>query len=105
MAEVEVGFGPVVRHEHLAVLERVHRPRIDVDIWIELLHRDPQAPRLQEPPKRRSRQAFAEAGGHTAGYEDVLCHKKNTRRSPLPTGVQYSRWTFARPGIRSDAAG
>src|SRR5205807_8483131 len=71
VAEVEVRFGAVVGDEHLAVLERVHRPGIDVDVRIELLHRDPQAPRLQEPPTRRRRQAFAATGGHAAGYEDV----------------------------------
>ena len=62
MAEVEVGFGSVVGHEDLAVLERVHRAGIDVDVWIELLHRDPQAAGFQQPAEGRRREALAEAG-------------------------------------------
>jgi len=36
MAEVEIGLGTVLGDEHLAVLERAHRSRIDVDVRIEL---------------------------------------------------------------------
>ena len=43
VADVEVGLGAVVGDEHLAVLERVHRPGVDVEVGVELLHRDPQA--------------------------------------------------------------
>ena len=38
VAEVEVGLAAVVGDEHLAVLERVHRPGVDVDVRVELLH-------------------------------------------------------------------
>src|SRR5207248_4604162 len=34
--EIEVRLGAVLGHEHLAVLERAHRPRIDVDIRVQL---------------------------------------------------------------------
>ncbi len=44
VAEVEVGLALVVGDEHLAVLEGVHRAGVDVDVRVELLHRDPQAP-------------------------------------------------------------
>ena len=36
VAEVEVGLGAVVGDEHLAVLVRRHRARIDVDVRVEL---------------------------------------------------------------------
>ncbi len=52
VAEVEVGLSPIVGDEHLAVLERVHRPRIDVDVGIELLHGDPQATSLEQASER-----------------------------------------------------
>ena len=39
VAEVEVGLGAVVGDEHLAVLERAHGARIDVDVRVELDHR------------------------------------------------------------------
>ncbi len=45
VAEVEVGLGPVLGDEDLAVLERAHRPRVDVDVRIELLQLDPEAAR------------------------------------------------------------
>ena len=41
--EVEVGLAAVVGDEHLTVLEGVHRAGVDVDVRVELLHRDPQA--------------------------------------------------------------
>ena len=74
VAEVEVGLAPVVGDEHLAVLERVHRARVDVDVRVELLHRDPEAPGLEEPPERGGREALAQRAGHAARHEDVLGH-------------------------------
>ena len=49
VTEVEVGFAAVVGHEDLAMLEGVHRPRVDVDVGVQLLHRHPEAPALQQP--------------------------------------------------------
>ncbi len=40
VAEVEIGLGSVVRHEHLAVLIRAHGARIDVEVGVELLEPD-----------------------------------------------------------------
>ena len=60
VAEVEVGLAAVVGDEHLAVLERVHGPGVDVDVRVELLHGDPQAPALEQPAERRGGQALAE---------------------------------------------
>ena len=55
VTEVEVGLGAVVEHEHLAVLERVHRARVDVDVGIELLEGDAEAAGLEEPGRARRR--------------------------------------------------
>ena len=56
VAEVEIGLGAVVGDEHLAVLIGRHRPRIDVEIGIELAQPDLVAARLQAarraPPTR-----------------------------------------------------
>ena len=35
VAQIQVGFGPVFRHEHFAVLEGTHRPGVNVNIGIE----------------------------------------------------------------------
>ena len=72
VTEVEVGLAAVVGDEHLAVLEGVHRAGVDVDVGVELLHRDPEAPGLEQPPERGGGEALAQAGGHPTGHEDVL---------------------------------
>ena len=48
VTEVEVRLGAVVGDEHLAVLERAHGARIDVDVGVELDHRDLQAAGLED---------------------------------------------------------
>ncbi len=50
MTEIEVGLGPIVGHEDLAVLIRRHRPRIDVQIGVELPDADLVATRLKQRP-------------------------------------------------------
>ena len=72
VADVEVGLGAVLGDEHLAVLERAHRPRVDVQVRVELLRLDPQAARLQQPAERGGDDALAERGDDAAGDEDVL---------------------------------
>ena len=52
VAEVEICLRPIVGDEHLAMLVRAHRSRIDVEIRIELAQPDPVASRLQERAKR-----------------------------------------------------
>ena len=72
VAEVEIGLGAVVGDEHLAVLERRHRARIDVDVRIELLHRHAEPALDEQPSKRRGGDAFPERRDDAAGDEDVL---------------------------------
>ena len=49
VADVEVGLGAVVGDEDLAVLERVHRPGVDVEVGVELLHGDPKTAGTEQP--------------------------------------------------------
>ena len=72
MADVEVGLGAVVGDEDLAVLERVHRPGVDVEVGVELLHGDPQTARPQQPAEAGGREPLAERGGDASGDEHVL---------------------------------
>jgi len=60
VTDVQVRLGAVVGDEHLAVLERVHRARIDVQVRVQLLHRDPQAARSQETSEGGGRQALTQ---------------------------------------------
>ena len=70
VAEVEVGLGAVLGHEHLAVLVRRHRARVDVDVRVELLQLDAEAASDQQPPDRRGGDSLAERGDDPAGDED-----------------------------------
>jgi hypothetical protein len=69
MAEVEIGLRAVVGHVDLAVLERAHRARIDVEIGIEFPQPHTIAACLQERAESRRRQTFAQRGDHAAGDE------------------------------------
>ena len=84
MAEVEVGLRAVLGDEYLAVLERAHGARVDVDVGVELLRGNFQAAAFQQPAERCGRDALAQTGNHAAGHEDVLCH---ISISPLNTVV------------------
>ena len=70
MAEVEVGLGAVLGDEDLAVLERAHRPRVDVDVGIELLQLDPEAAADEEAADRGGGDALAEGRDDAAGDEE-----------------------------------
>src|SRR5439155_20945513 len=70
--EVEIGLGSVVQDEDLAVLEGVHRPRIDVDVRVELLEHDLESARREKSAEGGGRDALAESGGDTTRDEDVL---------------------------------
>ena len=86
VAEIEVGLAAVVGDEHLAVLERVHGAGVDVDVRVELLHGDPEAPGLEQSSERRGREALPQRGGHPTRHEDVFRHGRLThirRRRPL----------------------
>jgi hypothetical protein len=70
VAEVEIGLGTVLGHEHLAVLVRRHRAGIDVDVGVELLQGDPKAAGYQELSDGRCRDALTERGDDSPGDED-----------------------------------
>ena len=74
MAEVEIGFRTIVRYIDLAMLERAHRTRVDVDVGVELLRGHLEAAAFQQASQRRGRDALAQTRNNAAGYEDVLCH-------------------------------
>ena len=72
VADVEIRLGAVLGDEDLAVLERAHRARVDVDVRVELLHLHLQAARLEQPAERGRDDALAEGRDDAAGDEDVL---------------------------------
>ena len=72
VAEVEVGLGAVLGHEDLAVLERAHRARVDVEVWIALLERHLHPARLEQGAQGRGGDALPEPGDDASGHEHVL---------------------------------
>src|SRR4051812_20053377 len=72
--EVEVGLGAVFGHEHLAVLERRHRPGIDVDVRVQLDVGDADVARLEDRGEGSGSDSLPQGGHYTACYEDILCH-------------------------------
>ena len=72
MADVEVGLGAVLGDEHLAVLERAHRARVDVEVRVELLQLHLQAACFEEPPERCGDDSLAQCRHDAPGHKDVL---------------------------------
>src|SRR5690606_11267055 len=72
--EIEIGLAAIVQHVDLAVLVGAHRPGIDVDVRIELLHPHAQPAGFEQHPDRRARQPLADGTDDAAGYKDMLGH-------------------------------
>ncbi len=72
MAHVEIGFGAVVGDVDLAMLERVHRPGIDVDVGIQFLEGDGEPPALEKCPDGGCSEPLAQGGKNAAGDENEL---------------------------------
>src|SRR5262249_54534178 len=64
-----------VGDEDLSVLVRAHRPRIHIDVRIQLEDGDPEAACLEEPSDAGGGDPLAERGGDPSGYEDILRHR------------------------------
>jgi hypothetical protein len=70
VAEVEVGLGSVLGDEDLAMLERAHRPGIDVDVGVKLLKLDPEAAADEKPADRSGGDPLAEGRDDPSGNEE-----------------------------------
>ena len=103
VAQIQIRFRAVLGHVNLPVLIGAHGSRIRIDVRIQLLGRDPDAARLQQPPEGRCRNALAQAGYHAAGYENILGHRSASPRvippsrsspdfSVCPRPAPCSRW-------------
>jgi hypothetical protein len=60
MAQIEIGLGAVVVHEHLTVLVGRHGAGIDVDIGVELAQPDLITAGLQQRAERRRRETLTQ---------------------------------------------
>ncbi len=80
MTQIEIGLGTVFSHEHFTVLKRAHRTGIDVQIRIQLHHRDREAARFEDCGKRSGGDAFAKGGHDAAGDKDIFSHHMKPNR-------------------------
>ena len=60
VADVEIRLGAVLGDEDLAVLEGVHRPGVDVEVRVQLLHGDVEPSGDQQAAQAGGGQALAE---------------------------------------------
>ena len=74
MAQVKVAFMAIVGHEHLAMLKRAHRARVDVEVRVDFLHGHMVSAGFQKMPERCRRNALAQRRNHAARHENVLGH-------------------------------
>src|SRR2546429_186586 len=98
MAEIEIGLGAVVGHEHFAVLIRRHRSGIEVEIGVEFAETDLVPASLQQGTKCRRSQTLSERRNHAAGDEYVPRHGTQPLR-PLARFAKTNRMhgrTFCR---------
>ena len=72
VAQVQVGFGAVVEHVNLAMLERAHGAGVHVEVGDEFLEHDLEAAPFEQGAQRSGRQALAERAYHAASDEDVF---------------------------------
>ena len=86
VAQVQVGFGTILRDIYLAVLVGAHRTGVYIDIGVQFLGRDLQAAGLQQASEGRCGNALSQSGYHTAGYKDKFRHGS----SSVFTGPRFS---------------
>jgi len=71
VAKVKIGLRAIVRHEYLAMLERTHRARIHVDVWVQLDHADRESARFEDRAKTGRCDALPEGRNHAAGDKNI----------------------------------
>ena len=74
VSEVEICLGTIFQHIDFAVLIGAHRPWIDVDVRIQLLHPYIESPPFEQQSDRRRCQPFAQRADNSSGDENVLGH-------------------------------
>jgi hypothetical protein len=104
MPQIQVGLGPVFGDVHLTVLERVHGPRVHIDVGVELLKGDAQPPGFQQGANGRGGHALAQGGQNPAGNEDDFgFHKSFIIPSQTQCQGEVRRETGGKRGIHQDA--
>src|SRR6266581_1717208 len=82
MTKIKVGFRAIVQHINFAMLEWIHRPRVNVEIRIEFLENNAQTTQLKQRAERSRSQPFAQRAHDATCNENVL-HETTLRFARL----------------------
>ena len=75
VSQIQIRLGTVIRNEHFPMLNRIHRTRIHIDIWVKLLHSHFIASGFQKSPKRSCRNSLSKAGYYATCHKHIFyCH-------------------------------
>ena len=96
VTEVQVGLTTVIGDEDLPMFKGVHRSRIHVDVWIELLDDNPKTALLEEASEGGGSQALTERTRHPSRHEDVFRHGSSTYPRPA-TSARSAPWDPGSP--------
>ena len=72
VTEIEIDFAPVLEDKDLAMLGRVHRPGIDIQVRVDFYGRHPVPPVFQDTSDRGGRDPFSQAAHNTTGDKNVF---------------------------------
>ena len=72
--QIQIGFRTVFRNIDLSVLIGAHGAWVHIDIGVQLLGCYLQSSGLQQAAQGRCCDALSQAGNHTAGHKNILCH-------------------------------
>src|SRR4029077_2033260 len=98
-----VGFRAILGHKDFAVLERTHRPRVDIDVGIELDQGDFEAARLEDRGEGGGCDPLAQRGHDATGNEHVFGHLAYTARATRPKYTGSCAEPEVRRRIRTSA--
>jgi len=99
MAEIQVGFGAILGHEHLPVLERAHGARIHVDVRVQLDVGDFDAARFEDRGEGGGGYPLTQGRNYATSneYEVIVEVKPEYQRDASALGQLYIRPTAPTP--------
>ena len=72
VTEIKISLRTVIEHINFAVLERVHCPRINIQVRIKLLENHPQPTCFEQRPERGCGQSLAQRTYDPASDENIF---------------------------------
>ncbi len=82
VSQIEISFSTIIGDKNFAMLKRAHSAGVNINIWVHLLHGDPQPPGFHESADGCRRQTFPQGGNDATGDEQKLgLHKNSSPRA------------------------